>query len=344
MTSPAAPLLEWLMRSLDEFLTDPATEDVCINKPGECFVFQRGVWSRHDVPLSLDDLEEIAILAGALRKQECGPHLPLLATELHTGHRLQVVLPPAVPAGTVSLSFRKHAATVAPLALIPRRYKSDGWHRWRTQRVSRDMERLLAAYDGGDLETFLGEAVRGRLNIILSGSTGSGKTALSRTLLSAIDQSDRVITIEDALELSGLPDNHARLLYSKEALSTARVDAESLLEASLRMRPDRIIVGELRDEAAWTWTSEVATGHPGAITSVHGGSAAEAFRRLFGLAKTSPKGAALDDSTLIDLISAAVDLIVPLDSTGGVFSIGSTWFVADAARRNETAADLLREA
>jgi type IV secretion system protein VirB11 len=79
------------------------------------------------------------------------------------------------------------------------------------------------------------------------------------------------------------------------------------------------------------------------VTTIHGHGPAEAFRRLFTLAKASPKGAALQDSTLIDLISAAIDVIVPLEESGGTFGIGAVWFVADAARRKETAADLLRE-
>jgi type IV secretion system protein VirB11 len=341
--SPAAPLLRHLLAPIGEWLADPATEEVAINRPGEVWVRRRGAFTRHDVPLDLDGLESIAVLAGSLRRQEVGPESPLLATELPDGERLQVCLPPCVPIGTVSLTIRRHANSIAPLSSVGRRYRAARWNEWRSLRASRDMSELLALYDAGDLEGFLRAAVGARLNMLLAGPTGSGKTTLSKTLIGAIAPSERIITIEDTLELIVMQPNHVRLLYSKEGLSRATIDANSLLEASLRMRPDRVLLQELRDEAAWVYVNEVVSGHPGSITTIHGSGASEAFRRLFALVKGSPKGAALEDRTLVDLLSAAVDVIVPLQESGGVFDIGAVWFIADAARRGETAADLLRE-
>ena len=341
--SPAAPLLRHLLAPIGEWLSDPATEEVAINRPGEVWVRRRGAFTRHDVPLDLDELESIAVLAGSLRRQEAGPDSPLLATELPGGERLQVCLPPCVPIGTVSLTIRRHANSIAPLSSVGHRYRAARWNEWRSLRASRDMSELLALYDAGDLEGFLRAAVGARLNMLLAGPTGSGKTTLSKTLIGAIDPSERIITIEDTLELIVMQPNHVRLLYSKEGLSRAAIDANALLEASLRMRPDRVLLQELRDEAAWVYVNEVVSGHPGSITTIHGSGASEAFRRLFALVKGSPKGAALEDRTLVDLLSAAVDVIVPLQESGGVFDIGAVWFGADAARRGETAADLLRE-
>jgi type IV secretion system protein VirB11 len=343
MISPAAPLLEYLLTPLDPWLEDPATEDIAINQPGEAWIRQRGAWLRDGVALDGDALEEIAILAGSLRKQEVGALSPLCATELPDGERLQICLPPAVPQGTVSLTIRKHEHSVAPLSKLGSRYRAREWNRWRNLRASRDMTELLALYDAGDLEGFLAAAVRARLNMLLSGRTGSGKTTLSKSVLAAIDPGERLITIEDTLELMVLQPNVVRLLYSKDGLSGAEVNAEALLQASLRMRPDRVLLQELRDDAAWTYVNEVISGHPGSITTIHGHGASEAFRRLFALAKSSRQGAALQDSTLIDLIAGAIDVIIPLEESGGVFGIGSVWFAADAARRGETAADLLRE-
>jgi type IV secretion system protein VirB11 len=337
--SPAAPLLRYLLQPLDEWLQDPATEEIGINKPGEVWVRQRGTFARYDVRLDLEDCESIAILAGSLRRQEVGPDSPLLATELPDGERLQV----CVPVGTVSLTIRKHADSVAPLAAVGQRYRATSWNRWRSLRASRDMTGLLALYDAGDLEGFLRAAVGMRLNMLLCGPTGSGKTTLSKSLIGAIAPAERIITIEDTLELIVTQPNHVRLLYSKDGLSRAQIDANALLEASLRMRPDRLLLQELRDEAAWVYVNEVVSGHPGSITTIHGFGAGEAFRRLFALVKGSPKGAALEDRTLIELLSDAVDVIVPLQESGGTFGIGSVWFIADAARRSESAADLLMD-
>jgi len=340
--SPAAPLLRFLLAPVQPWLDDGATEELCINRPGECWVRQRGVFERFKVPLDRAVLEDIAVLAGALRRQDVGPASPLCATELPGGERLQICLPPAVPTGTVSLTIRRPGSSVAPLSSIGKRYQSDGWNAWAQHRRTRNFDEALACFDSGDLEGFLAAAVRCRMTILLCGATGSGKTTMSKTLISAIPTAERIITIEDTAELVIPQPNHVRLLYSKDGLSTARIDAEALLQASLRMRPDRVLLQELRDDAAWTYVNEVVSGHPGSITTIHGADPGQAFKKLFSLIKGSPKGAGFDDRTLCDLLASAVDVIIPFETSGTTYRIGKVWFVADAARRGETAADLLR--
>ena len=340
--SPAAPLLRCLLYPIEPWLSDPATEEIAINRPCEAWVRQRGCFARHDVPLDLAALEEIAVLAGSLRRQEVGPATPLCATELPGGERLQICLPPAVPVGTVSLTIRKPGETVAPISAVGSRYRVDGWNSWKRRNQERDHGGLLELFDSGDIEAFLAAAVRSRLTTLLCGATGSGKTTMSKTLISAIDPAERIIAIEDTLELVISQPNHVRLLYSKDNLSGASIDAEALLQASLRMRPDRVLLQELRDDAAWTYVNEVVSGHPGSITTIHGADAPQAFKRLFALVKGSAKGARWDDRTLIDLLAAAVDLIIPFENSGATYRIGEVWFAADATRRGETAADLLR--
>ena len=341
--SSAAPLLRFLLAPIGQWLADPATEEVAINRPGEAWVRQRGRFERHHVSLDYTDLEDIAVLAGSLRQQDVGPASPLCSTELPGGERLQICIPPVVPHGTVSLTIRKPGATVAPIASVRVRYQLDGWNQWKRRREHRDHGPLLALFDAGDIEGFLAAAVRARLTVLLCGATGSGKTTMSKTLIAAIDPAERIITIEDTLELVVPQPNHVRLLYSKDGLSIANIGPEQLLQASLRMRPDRVLLQELRDDAAWTYVNEVVSGHPGSITTIHGAHADQAFKRLFALVKGSAKGAQWDDRTLCDLLTSAVDLIIPFRNDGSVYGIGEVWFAGDAARRGETAADLLRE-
>jgi type IV secretion system protein VirB11 len=339
--SPAAPLLRYLLQPLDEWLQDPATEEIGINKPGEVWVRQRGTFARYDVRLDLEDCESIAILAGSLRRQEVGPDSPLLATELPDGERLQVCLPPCVPVGTVSLTIRKHADSVAPLAAVGQRYRATSWNRWRSLRASRDMTGLLALYDAGDLEGFLRAAVGMRLNMLLCGPTGSGKTTLSKSLIGAIAPAERIITIEDTLELIVTQPNHVRLLYSKDGLSRAQIDANALLEASLRMRPDRLLLQELRDEAAWVYVNEVVSGRHDYIDGVRKKLDQRAVfqRRTLWRAFDQDKQAAggFAGTKTMNCRNRA------LQESGGTFGIGSVWFIADAARRSESAADLLMD-
>ncbi len=346
MAGEAGRLLTYLMQPLAPWLDDPATEEICINRPGELFVRQRGQFRAEAVPLDYAGLEDIATLAGALRKQDVGPRSPLCATELPGGERLQICMPPAVPSGSLSITIRKPGHAVAPLDALVSRYRVTGWNSWasRKETTLRDFADLLALYDAGDIKAFLERAVRARLTILLCGATGSGKTTMSKTLISAIPAHERLITIEDTLELVIPQPNHVRLLYAKDNIGLARVTPEMLLQASLRMKPDRILLQELRDDAAWTYINEVISGHPGSITTIHGRNPEQAFRRLFALVKGSPQGGRWDDKTLMEFLSGAVDLIIPFHNEGAVYEIGEVWFAADAARRGETAAHLLRAA
>jgi type IV secretion system protein VirB11 len=346
MAGEAASQLNYLMKPLATWLDDPATEEVCINRPGELFVRQRGQFRREKVPFEYADLEDIATLAGALRKQDVGPRNPLCATELPGGERLQICMPPSVPAGTLSLTIRKPGNSVSPLASVASRYQTARWNKWggRRETALRDFAELLALYDAGDLQTFLEKSVQARLTILLCGATGSGKTTMSKTLISSIPMEERLITIEDTLELVITQPNHVRLLYSKDNIGLSRVTPELLLQASLRMKPDRVLLQELRDDAAWTYINEVVSGHPGSITTIHGRNPEQAFKRLFALVKGSPQGGQWDDRTLMDFLSTAVDVIIPFHNEGALYEIGEVWFAPDAARRGENAVHLLKAA
>jgi type IV secretion system protein VirB11 len=346
MAGEAALQLDFLMQPLAPWLESPGTEEICINRPGELFIRQRGEFRREPVELTLADLEDIATLAGALRKQDVGARNPLCATELPGGERLQICLPPAVPLGTVSLTIRKPGSSVATLASVAARYRSSRWNQWqgRKEMERRSFGELLALYDAGDLQAFLAKAVQARLTILLCGATGSGKTTMSKTLISAIPAHERLVTIEDTLELVIPQPNHVRLLYAKDGIGLSHVSAETLLQASLRMKPDRILLQELRDDAAWTYINEVVSGHPGSITTIHGRDPEQAFKRLFALVKGSPQGGLWDDRTLTEFLASAVDVIIPFHNEGTIYEIGEVWFAPDAERRGENATHLLKAA
>jgi type IV secretion system protein VirB11 len=343
MAGEAGFQLDFLLEPLATWLDDPATEEVCINKPGEAFIRQKGTFRREVVDLDYFDLEDIATLAGALRKQDVGPRNPLCATELPGGERLQICLPPAVPAGTISLTIRRPGDFVAPLEAVMSRYGTTRWNQWdrRQDAAQRDYAELLSLYDEGALQPFLEQCVTSRLTILLCGATGSGKTTMSKSLLRAIPRHERLITIEDTLELVIPHRNHVRLLYSKGNMGQSNVTAEALLQASLRMKPDRILLQELRDDAAWTYINEVVSGHPGSITTIHGRNAEQAFKRLFALVKGTPQGGQWDDQTLIGFLASAIDVIIPFHNDGATYEIGEIWFGPDASRRGESAAHLL---
>jgi type IV secretion system protein VirB11 len=202
---------------------------------------------------------------------------------------------------------------------------------------------LLDLFDAGDLEGFLRALAADRRTPLFCGPTGAGKSFLLKTYLRLLPIKARVIVIEDAKEAVIPQPNHVRLLYSAGGLSGGASIAD-LMTASLRMRPTFVVLQEMRDpEAAWTFVMEVISGHPGSPTTIHGRNAPEAAKRLFNLVKSSREGAAIRDETLIDMLAAAVDVVVPIGNHGGLRCIGEVWFADDAKRRGETFTHLLRE-
>ena len=231
--------------------------------------------------------------------------------------RIQFVIPPAVPRGTVSITVRK------PSHLIKRLddFEREGLFE-RTATVTRTpnaellpFEReLVELKDAGRYAEFLRLAVRKHQTIVVSGKTGSGKTTFMKGLVEEVPKHERLITIQDTAELT-LPNhpNVVHLFYSKDAQGTAKVTAKSLLEACLRMKPDRIFLAEVRGDECFYFVRLAASGHPGSITSVHAGSCALAFEQMSLMIRETGAGGGLRMNEIKWLLSVVVDVIVQFD-------------------------------
>lgn len=178
---------------------------------------------------------------------------------------------------------------------------------------------LLALYRAGRFKEFLRQAVISRKNIIISGATGSGKTTLSKALIKHIPEHERIISIEDTPELIIPQPNHVRLFYSKGAQGLSGAGPKELLESCLRMRPDRILLQELRDGTAFYYVRNVNSGHPGSITTVHADSTKLAFQQLTLLMKESEGGRNLDRDDIDKLLRVSIDVIVQCKRIDGRF-------------------------
>ena len=158
------------------------------------------------------------------------------------------------------------------------------------RRENRDHAPALALYDAGDLTGFLRHVVKARYNLLLC-ATGAGKMSARISMIDAIPEDERIITVENAREYRLKHPNKLHLLYSQGDQGVAQISQKDLQRASLRSRPDRVLVQELLDsEAAATYVEEVVSGHPGSITTIHGRDAAQAFKRLFNMVKASGGG------------------------------------------------------
>ena len=198
--------------------------------------------------------------------------------------------------------------------------------------LTSEEEELVRLRDRGEWRAFLEQAVKSRRNIVIAGATGSGKTTLAKGLVACIPPDERILTIEDTPELTIPHANHVRLLYAKDGLGIARLGPRELLESALRMRPDRILLQELRDGSAFTYLRTVNSGHPGSITTVHADSARLAFEQLTLLVKESAEGRELDREDIRRLLHLSVDVVVHMTRRDGRYRISEVYYDPAAKR------------
>ncbi len=303
--------LQWVLTPLHEYLSAPGVSELCINRPGEVFIESGAGWRREAAPhLDWPWCRRFAKLVANYTRQRIDESSPLLSASLPTGERVQIVLPPATTQGTAAITIRRPSSEVWSIETLAKR----GIFRPLQQRAARNLsvqEELTALLAAGDHEGFMRRAVLTRQNILVSGPTGSGKTTWTKALIREIPSDERLITIEDAAELVlDRHPNHVRLFYSKDDQGLARVHPKQLLESCLRMRPDRILLAELRAEEAFDYLRNVNSGHPGSITSVHAGSCALAFEQLVLLIKQSVAGRELARHDIKHLLRLLIDVVI----------------------------------
>ena len=314
-----------LLEPFTRFLAEPNLYEVVVNTPGEILTEGRDGWSRHGAPeLTFDRLMRLARAIASLSAQVIDETRPVLSATLPGDERIQIVIPPAVTRGTVSLTIRKPSNVMLTL---PDLETGGLFADVRPASAPSDADAALKdLHERGAYGEFLKHAVVARKNILISGATGSGKTTLSKALIANIPAHERVITIEDTPELFIPQPNHVRLFYSKGAQGLAKVGPKELLESCLRMRPDRILLQELRDGTAFYYIRNVNSGHPGSITTVHADSARLAFEQLTLLVKESEGGQDLARDDIRGLLTMLVDIIVQCKRVDGKFRVTEVYY------------------
>ena len=301
-----APLLPVLARA--------DVSDVFINRAGEVWVEALGgALERFEVP-ELDEarLWLIARQIASLSHQGISREHPLLAATLPDGARVQVVAPPATR-GPMALAIRKH---VVPQMALGDYLAAGAFGATQVSTGWREPAPISPPEGGPDeMAAFLARMVRERRNIIVSGGTSTGKTTFLNALIREIGQEERLILIEDTPELAVEHPNRVGLLAVKGETGEARVSTDDLLQASLRMRPDRIILGELRGGEAYTFLRAVNTGHPGSLTTIHADSPEGAIEQLALIILQS--GVALRHEDIVRYVTGVVDVVVQLERAGG---------------------------
>lgn len=321
-----APVVRQLLQPIAGLLQNPTLYEVVINRPGEVLTEGSAGWSRLDVAeLTFDRLMRLARAVASHSHQAIDEARPILSANLPDDERIQIVIPPATTKGTVSITIRKPSSVSLSLGGL----HAAGLFTVTAaagDRADSPDTRLSKLYKAGNYAAFLEQSVVARKNIIISGATGSGKTTLSKALIQHIPSFERIITIEDTAELVIPQPNHVRLFYSKGEQGLAKIGPKELLESSLRMRPDRVLLQELRDGTAFYYIRNINSGHPGSITTVHADSAALAFEQLTLLVKESDGGQDLARDDIRDLLKMLVDIVVQCKRVEGKFRVTEIWF------------------
>jgi type IV secretion system protein VirB11 len=291
-----APLRPWLERE--------SVTEILVNRPGELWIEDAAVPGMQRIALpAIDDelLKRLAEQVARISHQGINREHPLLAATLPDGARIQLVGPPATRLHW-ALAIRRHRLLELPLDAYDR-----GPITAPAEEPMPDPQAAPIAY--------LREAIRRRRTVLISGGTSTGKTTFLNAMLTEIPAEERVILVEDTAELKLPGANGVSLIAIKGELGEAKVSANDLLQAALRLRPDRIVLGELRGTETVSFLRAINTGHPGSFSTVHANTPRGALEQIALMAMQT--GIGLTRAETLEYAASVIDVVVQLDRIEG---------------------------
>ncbi len=326
--------LDTYLLPLAAYFQEEGVSEISINRPKEIWVESYGEMRREEVSaFDLDHLKSLAHLVAQSTEQMVSEEKPLLSATLPQGYRIQVVFPPACEPRTVAMSIRKQ--TILDFDLD--KYEALGAFQSTLVREEGDPRdrHLRQLLDAGEIKEFIIRAIQYKKNIIISGGTSTGKTTFMNAALKEIPPSERIITCEDAreIQIDHIP-NRVHLLASRGGQGRAGVTMQDLIEACLRLRPDRLIVGELRGKEAFTFMRAVNTGHPGSVSTLHADTPALAFEQLILMIMQA--GLGITREQIREYVHNVVNVVVQLKrGERGRRFVSEIYFKSDVEAKEE---------
>ncbi|WP_261887518.1 P-type DNA transfer ATPase VirB11 [Vibrio aerogenes] len=295
---------------LQRILDLPGLTEVAVNQPGEVWYDRGNGWEREDMPnLTLKQCMELAkaLATYARLPERLNAENPVASVILPNEERGQIAIPPVTKSDVVSMTFRKPSMTRFSLSDYEQtgRFGQVQSRDASTTGLSALQVQLLALKKSGRISEFFTMAVQNNLNILLVGGTGSGKTTVMKAMVDQFPAHKRIFTIEDVHELT-LPNhpNHLNLFYKQGGMTPKR-----LIESCMRMKPDHVLLAELRGDEAWSYLEMLNTGHEGSITTIHANNCLSAPNRLADLVKQSEVGKTLDYAHIMRTIRTSIDVV-----------------------------------
>lgn len=314
MTSAPASYAEGSLRPLRALLTSDQVNEITINPDGSIWVeyADQAHMQRCDEAMDAHAIKSLGSHLAAETSNVLGDKHPIVSGRILVfgqSMRVQIVVPPAIESG-VSLSVRKYISRVLDVEEVT---FLDG-KQTDIEADRRAVQSNLASLaEAGDTAELFRLAIDQRLNILVSGGTSSGKTTMARALLALAAPEERLVTIEDAPEL--YPPHLNQVALVAERISGSERSPARLLESALRMRPDRLILGEIRGEEALSFLEAINTGHPGSISTIHADSPTLALERLALMVMRT--GIRQTRRDVLDYARKTIDMIVQVGRRDG---------------------------
>ena len=300
--------LETYLKPIQKLLDDQDINEIIINEPGTVWVEKKSAFSKHLYPeLTFQKLLSTATLIAEFTHQEISQERPLLSATLPEGYRVQVVIPPACGPNKFVMSIRRQTLSLMSFE----DYKKTGVFNHVNENHIDDSEvkkELKELYKAGNYDDFTEAFIRNKITFMVSGGTNTGKTYFLNQCIGLMNKDERLVTIEDALELITRQENVSRLFYSRGNQGISAAGPQELLASAFRLRPDRIIFGELRGVEALDFLQGANSGHEGSGTSVHADSPSLAYNKVALMIMQS--GLRLGYEEVLKYIKSVVPIVV----------------------------------
>ena len=313
------PGAEGLLSPLLPWLSDNSVSEILMNKPGEIYVDKGGCMTKHVLPaLDRVHIKRLFTFIANESNQSMDEASPLLSGNLYDGSRVQLVMSPA--AKDYTLSIRRQS--VKRLSLDDYRHsdfyastRAFDMHAPAINYLSEDDHVLIRLHKASRWADFMEAAVHFKKNIVISGATLSGKTTYLNALIGHMPLSERIITLEDTYEIEIPHQNKVGLCaFKPSGRSLPVVSMQDLVQCSLRLRPDRLVMGEIRGAEVLDFISACSTGHEGSITTIHAQNPRVAFSRMVQLVRLNNLPS-MRDEDIERLLNEVIDVVIQVDKT-----------------------------
>jgi type IV secretion system protein VirB11 len=321
---------EGLFLPLQPYLQDTEVSEILVNKPQEIWVERQGIFYSYPIPeFTESHLHRLFMLIANENIQNFSAQQPLLSGNLFDGSRVQLCIPPVSKYPTMAIR-RKVVRKFSLEDYALQNFYMEG----RAERLygdfSRDQlssidQKLLDFYEKSQWDSFVKLAIQSRKNMVISGGTSSGKTTFLNACLREINPQDRLLILEDTREIETLHQNQVQLLVSKGEQGTAKISMQDLVQCCLRLRPDRIIMGEIRGKEVIDFVSACSTGHEGSLTTIHANSPRLAFMRMSQMYKLNNIPSMTDQDILKEL-TEVIDIIIQINKTPSGRKVHGVYF------------------